>query len=105
MRESEIQRSIQLELAKIGVRLFRNNTGYLQAKNGQYVHFGLCTGSSDLVGIVPPSGRFLAIEVKTETGKTTKEQEAFLNMVNSLGGIGFIARSPEEALQKLKERL
>jgi hypothetical protein len=72
---------------------------------GQYVHFGLCTGSSDLVGIVPPSGRFLAIEVKTYFGKTTPGQEAFLKMVNDCGGIGFVARSPEEALEILRGRV
>lgn len=97
--------AIQLELAKHGYKVFRNNSGYLRDIRGQYVHFGLCTGSSDLVGIVPPSGRFLAIEVKTPTGVVTKEQLSFLRMVNESGGIGFIARSVEEAIENLRERL
>lgn len=105
MSEKTIMVAIQLELAKHGYKVFRNNSGYLRDIRGQYVHFGLCTGSSDLVGIVPPSGRFLAIEVKTPTGVVTKEQLSFLRMVNESGGIGFIARSVEEAIENLRERL
>lgn len=105
MSEKQIMTAIQLELAKHGYKIFRNNSGFLRDVRGQYVHFGLCTGSSDLVGIVPPSGRFLAIEVKTEKGRVTTEQEAFIKMVNDCGGIGFVARSVEEAIKKLKERL
>ena len=105
MSEKQIMTAIQLELAKHGYKVFRNNSGYLRDIRGQYVHFGLCTGSSDLVGIVPPSGRFLAIEVKTPTGVATKEQLSFLRMVNESGGIGFIARSVEEAIEKLKQNL
>lgn len=96
---------VQLALARMGYKVFRNNSGYLRDIRGQYVHFGLCTGSSDLVGIVPPSGRFLAIEVKSPKGVATKEQLSFLRMVNESGGIGFIARSVEEAVEKLKQNL
>lgn len=105
MSEKTIMQEVQLALARMGYKVFRNNSGYLRDIRGQYVHFGLCTGSADLIGIVPPSGRFLAIEIKTDKGVATKEQIAFLKMVNDCGGIGFIARSVEEAIQNLKERL
>jgi hypothetical protein len=105
MSEKQIMIDILFRLTEVGVRLWRNNSGYLQAKNGQYVHFGLGTGSSDLIGLMPGSGRFLAIECKTEKGKDTPEQEAFLVMVNKMGGLGFIARSSQEALEKIRGAL
>jgi hypothetical protein len=45
---------------------------------------------------------FTAIEVKKPNGRTSKEQINFINMVNSLGGIAFIAHSDDEAKSFLK---
>lgn len=71
---------------------WRINTG--GAKIGdRFVRFGM-VGMSDIVGILP-SGRFLAIEVKSATGKVTRPQQAFLDTVNAHGGYGFVARSVE----------
>jgi hypothetical protein len=67
-------------------------------KRSQWVSYGLCKGSSDLVGILKPSGRFFALELKSKTGKTTDEQVLFLRLVNNMGGYGGVARSVEEAL-------
>lgn len=52
-------------------------------------------GVSDILGIF--NGRMLAIEVKTPKTKnrTTAEQKAFIDMVNSNGGIAFVADSIE----------
>lgn len=105
MSEKIIQTEIQLELAKIGIRLWRNNVGLFDTKDGRKIRTGLCVGSSDLIGIVIVSGKFIAIEVKAEKGRPTKEQLAFIKMVNDCGGIAFIARSVEEAVKMLKERL
>jgi hypothetical protein len=35
---------------------------------------------------------FTAVEVKTESGKVSKEQQNFINNVNRAGGIGKITR-------------
>ncbi len=104
MSEKIIMQEIQLELAKVGVRLFRNNVGFLQDKTGKYVHFGFCTGSSDLIGWTPRNGFavFTAIEVKTPVGRMTVEQKAFIEAVNKSGGIAFMARSSQEALEKIR---
>lgn len=67
--------------------------------NAQLMTFGLCVGSADIIGIHKPTGRFLAIEVKTKTGKPTKEQLNFLEQVRNAGGIAGIARSVEDALR------
>lgn len=83
------------------------NAGDVLIKQGRVFHAGLCVGSSDLIGlksviVTPemvgkPIAVFLAIEGKTATGRATKEQIAFIEMVKQSGGIGFIARNEEEA--------
>jgi hypothetical protein len=69
--------------------------------NARMMTFGLCVGSSDIVGIAP-DGRFLAVEVKTKTGRPTKEQLRFIEAVQSAGGIAGIARGAEEALELIR---
>lgn len=116
--EARIQREIMLALSQAGCIVWRQNTG--QAWQGKQihktqdqitlsqcrpVHFGLCKGSSDLLGIHAGTGRFIAIEVKTPKGRATQEQENFLLAVNNAGGIGFVARSAESALQQLEGAL
>jgi len=59
--------------------------------------FGLAIGSSDIVGIAP-NGKFLAVEVKTATGRASKEQLAFIEAVRAAGGIAGIARNEQDAL-------
>jgi hypothetical protein len=44
---------------------------------------------------------FTAVEVKAGRGKATDKQINFLTIVKRAGGIGFIARSTEEAVNKL----
>ena len=64
------------------------------------LHAGLCVGSSDIIGITP-DGRFLAVEVKTKTGRVSDEQQRFIDAVRRKGGVAGVARSVEEALQIL----
>lgn len=81
--------------------------GDVLIRQGRFFDAGLCVGSSDLIGfksilVTPemvgkPVALFLAAEVKTEKGKASAEQIAFIEMVNKYGGVGFVARSAEEA--------
>lgn len=106
MSETNLMNSILI--ADHGCRLFRNNTGAIKDAEGRLVRFGLCKGSSDLIGfrptVITPEmvGKtvavFTAIEVKTPTGKPTPEQVHFIKRVKELGGIAGIARSVEDAL-------
>lgn len=130
MNETPILKNIQVELSKHDARLFRNNVGTGWAGNDVYharttgavllypgdvvvrnarpLHTGFCTGSSDLIGWTPRvfDGQkiavFTAVEVKTPKGRATPEQVKFITAVRKAGGISFIARSPEEAVQLLK---
>lgn len=102
MREQDIQRLIMLALSEAGCLIFRNNVGVLKNAAGIPIRFGLAVGSSDLIGIAP-GGRFLAVEIKTPTGKATPEQLRFIEAVRARGGIAGIARSPAEALALLSQ--
>lgn len=106
--ETALQNKIRLAVGKLkDVRLFRNNVGMI---NG--VQFGLCVGSSDLIGFqsvtVTPEmvgqkiAVFTAIEVKTESGKVSEPQTKFIEMVRKFGGIGAVVRSVDDAVELLK---
>lgn len=103
-----------LALSKAGHIVWRNETGgfwtgsvlhregqTVTLGNASMLPVGLCVGSSDLIGIQADTGRFFAIEVKTKTGKASKEQLTFIEAVNKAGGVAGIARSPQEALDLL----
>lgn len=88
------------------------NPGDVVIRNARYFQAGLCVGSSDLIGLTPVEitsemvGKkvavFTAIEVKTETGKPSKEQLAFIEMVKNNGGMAGIATNPEQATKIIK---
>ena len=96
--ESNLQARIMLALSEAGCLVWRNNTGVLPDRRGIPIRFGLCPGSADIIGIAP-GGQFLAVEVKTKTGRATDAQHAFIAAVIRAGGRAGIARSPEEAVE------
>ena len=108
MSETRLTQEIRLGISDLSnVRIFRNNTGRLQNKSGEWVDYGLVVGSSDLIGwtsvTVTPDmvgqklALFTAIEVKTATGRVRKEQTNFIDRVREAGGLAGIARTVEEA--------
>lgn len=67
---------------------------------------GLGIGTSDLICIVPPRGRWLAIEMKRprySPSDVTPAQRSFLALIRKMGGISGIATCEEEALALLAE--
>jgi hypothetical protein len=105
--EHEIQQRIRLACGRGPVRLWRNNTGALVDQQGRFVRFGLCKGSSDLIGLrsleITPElvgqrlAQFVALEIKTGSGTVSPEQRAFLQLVQQLGGVGAVCRSIAQA--------
>jgi hypothetical protein len=59
-------------------------------------------GFPDLVGVVPPNGRAIYIEVKAPGGKPTEAQKAMLAMLASKGAIAFWASSVADALAQFE---
>lgn len=104
MREQSIMQRVQLDASRNGYTLFRNNVGQLLDGRGVPIRYGLCPGSSDLIGWRPLTitadmlgatvAQFVAVEVKTPTGKPTAQQIQFLESVAQAGGVAVIARGP-----------
>lgn len=120
MSESDVLRSLRLELGQRDDLVFwRNNVGLAWYRKGggqpvrcircgstfslqeTPVRYGLCIGSSDLIGIHMPSGRFVAVEGKFGKGKLSPEQARFLALVERSGGIGVEARQAQDVLVRL----
>lgn len=104
-RESHILAEVRLALGSLpGVRLFRNNRGKAPNAAGRWVAYGLdAEGSSDLIGWAVVGGRavFLAVEVKAPGARFQPGQINFIQQVNKSGGIGFVAYSAADAVEKL----
>lgn len=112
--ETKLMRTIMVAISRAGHTVWRNETG--QFWTGKPIHrdgdtitllgarmlpVGLCVGSSDLIGITM-KGVFFAIEVKTKTGRISKQQQQFIDHINSTGGKAAVCRSVEDALQLLR---
>jgi hypothetical protein len=130
MSEHLIQQRILLAHGSGDVRLFRNNVGTGWAgqatritagninaiahtlrpgdviiRNARPLHAGLCVGSSDLIGYRRVDGlaQFVALEVKSATGRPTTEQTRFLDHITSAGGCAAIVRSVDDADSVLRK--
>lgn len=103
--ERTIQHDIRLALGlEPGLVLWRNSTGHAvefdKRGNKREFDYGLCVGSSDLIGCL--AGRFIALEVKRPGERPTQQQVAFLNVVRFNGGFGAVVHSVDEARAAIK---
>jgi VRR-NUC domain len=108
MSEAATLQNIRLALGR-SATIYRNNVGAYKDESGRLVRYGLCTGSSDLIGFTPVTitpemvGHtipiFTAIEVKHGRGKPTPEQLNFTQHITKHGGYAGIAYSVEDALR------
>ena len=110
MKEHDLQKQIFYKYGSLAwLRLWRNNTGksvglslVMKAKREGIMPAFLpvtsygTPGMPDILGIMAPTGRFIAIETKSSTGKQTQEQRLWDRMIISLGGIYILARSIED---------
>lgn len=107
MGEAKTVADVRAQLSHGDVRLYRNNVGVLQDKTGKFVTFGLCVGSSDLIGYrsvtVTPDmvgqkvAIFAALEGKDERKMPTEVQRRFMVAVKEAGGIAGVFRSVDDA--------
>jgi hypothetical protein len=73
------------------VRVWKNATGVAKIDD-RVIKFGL-KGSADILGILAPSGRFLAIECKVGRDTQSPYQKNFQLMIETMGGLYILARS------------
>ena len=88
--EREIKKSIRMYLNMRGIFNFNQWQGQFSEK-----------GVSDLIGVLPKSGRILAIEIKRPGKKPTDFQIKFMENINRSGGLAFVATSIKEVEEKL----
>jgi hypothetical protein len=113
--ETPLMRAIMSELSRWGARVFRNNVGGVATADGRWIDFGLCTGSSDIIGwqsvqVTPDMvGKriavFLACEVKTPGGRASGSQRRFLDAVQEAGGIALLLRDQNDVEKALENPL
>jgi penicillin-binding protein-related factor A (putative recombinase) len=104
MTESDIQAAVHRALnSRADTRVFRNHVGNVQDSRGRWHRFGLQPGSADLIGWC--NGIFLSVEIKTKAGRLSAEQINWMDQVRKHGGIAFVARSAEEAIQLLNDEI
>lgn len=102
--EKDVERTLILHASQCGSTMFKNNVGMYRDERGNVIRYGLCKGSSDLIGWTPVTitpdmvgskiAVFTAVEVKLDKhGKyqATKEQKNFINAVKANGGYAGVA--------------
>ena len=100
-------RRIMLAVSRGGATVWRNNSGVARYPDGAVVRYGIANpGGSDLIGLRTIEvtrdmvgqrvAVFVAIEVKTPSGRLTDDQRRFVEFVRAAGGIGLVARSEDD---------
>lgn len=98
--ESKIKADIRKALVAEGVLCWVHNV------DNRSMSTGLGLGTSDLICVVPPFGRFLGIEIKRpgyEPSRVSDDQRAWLAVVRQFHGVSGIATSVSEALALVHE--
>ncbi len=112
MRESTVLKLVRLALQPLATTMFRNNVGAYKDDEGRFIRYGLCEGSSDLIGwtehVVTEAdvGRkvavFTAVECKRAGGYRRELQKNFVEAVRKAGGIATFAESGSDAQEAVR---
>jgi hypothetical protein len=90
-----------------GIYAYRQNTGAAEyqdkAGKKRFVRYGK-KGVSDIIGVLPPGGRFIAVECKAPNGRLSEHQIEFLNDIERMGGLAVVARSVEDIENALRRQ-
>ena len=104
MGETELSKAIRLAIKRHfpEIRFTRLQAGLITAKHGAKIH---CAdpGWFDLIGYLP-DGRFIGIEIKAASGKTSAEQVDRLLDLTRCGGVAIQTNGVLDCIKKLKER-
>jgi len=105
LKESELQKAI-LEYLKFSAELiyWRQNLGGVMRQSKGKLIFAKnpMKGFPDICGITS-SGKFWGIEVKSEKGKCSDEQNAWHNALELSGAMIFVVRSMKEAIEAIQK--
>ena len=103
--ETKIQNKIMMAMSKKGWLCWRNQVGLFKTMDGRTVNIGI-KGSSDLMAVKPTVitpemvgqtlAVFVAVEVKTATGRQSEPQKKWQKAVEKLGVKYILARSEDD---------
>lgn len=100
--EKDIQRVLLTYLRSVlGWPVVRINSGGMR-RGKSFYRFNDTAGVSDIVGLIPPAGRFLAIEVKRPGGRPTEQQRQWLDAVRAAGGVGLVVTGLDDLRLQLR---
>lgn len=77
------------------ITAWKMNTGAFATKTGGFVRAGF-PGCPDIIGVMPGTGKFLAVECKTGRGELSKDQRATRDLIIIDGGVFVEARSVDD---------
>lgn len=98
MSEQKIQNEIILAINQRGHRLWRANAGKVITRDNRIIKL-LPKGFPDTFGYRKSDGKFIAIEVKTKTGRLRPEQIKFKEFAETMPILYGVARSVKEAIE------
>lgn len=106
--EAEVKRAVKEYLdAKIYLYVFIQNQGQWIAKKEVYAKFSGTRGAPDLMVFISEKrpiqtpGKWICIELKSTSGKQSKDQEVFERILNARGGEYFVVRSIDDLIDAL----
>lgn len=97
MREKSIMDQIRLALGREPDLTLWRIAPSAPAADGARVVRTAPTGIPDLCGILAPTGRWFALEIKTSTGRTSAVQEQWHRLARSRGAFVAVVRSVDDA--------
>lgn len=100
--EHAIQNAVRIALSEYAT-VFRANVGSGVTYDGRHFETGLPKGFSDLFGFRHSDGKIFFIEVKTPSGRLSKDQKHFLEQMRNDGAIAGVARSVDDAIKMIRE--
>ena len=106
--EKDVQKTIQQVFRlQHNISLIHVDAGGAGFRRGQAAgaggHSETPIGFPDLLGVIPPQGRAIFIEVKAPGNKPSEAQTRMLDMLRLKGAIAFWADSAESALQQFRD--
>jgi hypothetical protein len=105
--ENQVKKDCLEYLKLMGFKLYwRQNTGgakyTTKAGKNHFVRFGF-RGISDILAVLPPNGRFLAVETKRIDNDASDDQRDFMRDVEGVGGIAVLAYSVDDLDARLRK--
>ena len=100
---SVLERTQELMSKWGGVHVMRNTVGFIK-KGSRGITYGLGKGSSDIVAIVAPYGRWLCVETKRgDGGKLEPHQERWLRWMRQYGAVVGVIDKPEDVIPLIEQ--